>query len=105
MTADRLLTGSCSGTLAATQPSRHSGPRDARADGWRLVTGLTLMFRPEPARRGRLFRVPLGRPAWLALTGPGGAKQQVVDDPVPPQELHLPQQDAGGGAVPEGGRR
>jgi hypothetical protein len=42
--------------------------------------------------------------AWLLLTGPGGAKHQVVDDPVPPQEFHLPQQDAGGGAVPEGGR-
>jgi Glycosyltransferase family 87 len=105
-------------------------PKDAQAAGWRLVIGLTLMFLLAPASRAGYFVYPLGLSAWLLLTrprGPGGLgglgwlgwlgwlggrlgrtrrpEQQVVDDPVPPQQFHLPQQDAGGGAVPEGRRR
>src|SRR5215469_9651654 len=100
-----------------------SPPKGAQAAGWRLVIGMTLMFLLAPASRAGYFVYPLGLSAWLLLTRPrvpggrgwmgrpgglgraGGAEQQVVDDPVPPQQLHLPQQDAGRGAVPERGLR
>src|SRR5262245_43190055 len=65
----------------------------------RAPAGPAQRIGPEPGHGG------LGLSAWLLLTRPGGAKQQVVDDPVPPQELHLPQHDAGGGLVPERGGR
>ena len=80
MTADRLL------TWVLFRHSNRAPARPAQRTG------------PEPAPSGT--RCPS---AGLLLTRPGGAKQQVVDDPVPPQELHLPQQDAGGDAVPERG--
>jgi len=91
-----------------------SPPKDAQAAGWRLVIGLTLMFLLAPASRAGYFLYPLGLSAWLLLTRPrgaggpggpsgpgglgwrgglgraGGADQQVVDDPAPPQQLHLP---------------
>jgi hypothetical protein len=108
-----------------------SPPKDAQAAGWRLVIGLTFMFLLAPASRVGYFVYPLGlsawlllawpggpgrpgRPAWLGglrraaglrraggLRWPGGAEQQVVDDPMPPQQFHLPEQDAGSGLVPE----
>jgi hypothetical protein len=80
------------------------------------------MFLLAPASRAGYFVYPLGLSAWLRLTMPGsraavplrprrprlirksgsdGAKQQVVDDPAAPQQLHLPDQDVGGRAVPE----
>src|ERR1035438_4231560 len=40
-------------------------PRDARAAGWRLVAGLTLMFAFAPASRVGYFVYPLGLAAWL----------------------------------------
>jgi hypothetical protein len=88
--------------------------KDVQTAGWRLVIGLTLMFLLAPASRAGYFVYPLGLSAWLLLARPsgpgwlgwaGGAEQQVVDDPVLPQQLHLPQQDADRGAVPEGGLR
>jgi len=91
-----------------------SPPKDAQAAGWRVVIGLALMFLLAPASRAGYFVYPLGLSAWLLLTRPdgpgglggagwlgplgrpgwlgraGGAEQQVADDLVPPQQLHLP---------------
>jgi hypothetical protein len=47
-----------------------SPPKDAHAAGWRLVTGLTLMFLLAPASRAGYFAYPLGLSAWLLLTRP-----------------------------------
>jgi Glycosyltransferase family 87 len=49
-------------------------PLDRQAAGWRLVTGLTLMFAFAPASRFGYFVYPLGLSAWLLLargTTPG----------------------------------
>jgi hypothetical protein len=89
MTADRLLTRVL---------FRHSSRAPVRP-AQRIVSA------QSARRRAGCFVCPLGLPAWLLLTRPGGAKQQVVDDPVPPQELHLPPHDAGGGVLPERGGR
>ncbi len=100
-----------------------SPPIDAHAAGWRLVIGLTLMFLPAPASRagsfipadpvgvavadhaGAAVLLTLRRALLSRRSGPDSAKQQVVDDPAAPQQLHLPQQHVGGRAVPEGGGR
>jgi hypothetical protein len=101
-----LIAGLAVGVSLLVRP-----PKDAQAAGWRLVIGLTLMFLLAPASRVGYFVYPLVLSAWLLLTRPGwlgrtgGPDQQVVDDPVPPQQLHLPQQDTGRGAVPERGLR
>jgi len=42
-------------------------PADARAAGWRLVLGLTLLFGLAPASRVGYFVYPLGLAAWLLL--------------------------------------
>jgi Glycosyltransferase family 87 len=42
-------------------------PRDARAAGWRLVVGLTLMFALAPASRFGYIVYPLGLACWLLL--------------------------------------
>jgi Glycosyltransferase family 87 len=104
-----LISGVAVGVSLLVRP-----PKDVQAAGWRLVIGLTLMFLLAPASRAGYFLYPLGLSAWLLLTRPrgpgglgrlgrpgwlgrlgglsraGGAEQQVVDDPVPPQQLHLP---------------
>jgi hypothetical protein len=43
-------------------------PRDERAAGWRLVTGLVLMFAFAPASRFGYIVYPLGLAAWLLLS-------------------------------------
>jgi hypothetical protein len=45
-------------------------PADLHAAGWRLVTGLTLLFLLAPASRVGYFLYPLGLSAWLLLTRP-----------------------------------
>ena len=45
-------------------------PRDERAAGWRLVTGLVLMFAFAPASRFGYAVYPLGLACWLLLAGP-----------------------------------
>jgi hypothetical protein len=45
-------------------------PADLHAAGWRLVTGLTLLFLLAPASRAGYFLYPLGLSAWLLLTRP-----------------------------------
>ena len=43
-------------------------PRDAQTAGWRLVTGLALMFALAPASRIGYIVYPLGLACWLLLT-------------------------------------
>lgn len=43
---------------------------DVHTAGWRLVTGLTLLFLLAPASRAGYFIYPLGLSAWLLLTRP-----------------------------------
>ena len=45
-------------------------PADVHTAGWRLVTGLTLLFLLAPASRAGYFIYPLGLSAWLLLTRP-----------------------------------
>jgi hypothetical protein len=45
-------------------------PRDERAAGWRLVTGLVLMFAFAPASRFGYAVYPLGLACWLLLASP-----------------------------------
>ena len=45
-------------------------PRDERAAGWRLVTGLVLMFAFAPASRFGYAVYPLGLACWLLLATP-----------------------------------
>jgi hypothetical protein len=45
-------------------------PRDERAAGWRLVTGLVLMFAFAPASRFGYVVYPLGLACWLLLASP-----------------------------------
>ncbi len=45
-------------------------PRDERAAGWRLVTGLALMFAFAPASRFGYAVYPLGLACWLLLAAP-----------------------------------
>jgi hypothetical protein len=45
-------------------------PRDERAAGWRLVTGLVLMFAFAPASRFGYAVYPLGLACWLLLAAP-----------------------------------
>jgi hypothetical protein len=45
-------------------------PADVHAAGWRLVTGLTLLFLLAPASRAGYFIYPLGLSAWLLLARP-----------------------------------
>jgi hypothetical protein len=48
-------------------------PRDERAAGWRLVTGLVLMFAFAPASRFGYAVYPLGLACWLLLTAPAAS--------------------------------
>jgi hypothetical protein len=45
-------------------------PADVHTAGWRLVTGLTLLFLLAPSSRAGYFIYPLGLSAWLLLTCP-----------------------------------
>jgi hypothetical protein len=49
-------------------------PRDERAAGWRLVTGLVLMFAFAPASRFGYAVYPLGLACWLLLTAPAAGR-------------------------------
>jgi hypothetical protein len=51
-------------------------PRDERAAGWRLVTGLVLMFAFAPASRFGYGVYPLGMACWLLLAARAGAGDQ-----------------------------
>jgi hypothetical protein len=48
-------------------------PRDERAAGWRLATGLVLMFAFAPASRFGYSVYPLGLACWLLLAARAGA--------------------------------
>jgi hypothetical protein len=48
-------------------------PKDAKAAGWRLVLGLTLLFGLAPASRVGYFVYPLGLAAWLLLLHAAGS--------------------------------
>jgi hypothetical protein len=48
-------------------------PRDERAAGWRLVTGLVLMFAFAPASRFGYVVYPLGLACWLLLAAPAAS--------------------------------
>jgi hypothetical protein len=48
-------------------------PRDDRAAGWRLVTGLVLMFAFAPASRFGYAVYPLGLACWLLLAAPAAS--------------------------------
>jgi hypothetical protein len=48
-------------------------PRDAHAAGWRLVTGLVLMFAFAPASRFGYAAYPLGLACWLLLAVPAAS--------------------------------
>ena len=48
-------------------------PRDVRAAGWRLVTGLVLMFAFAPASRFGYAVYPLGLACWLMLATPAAS--------------------------------
>ncbi len=48
-------------------------PRDERAAGWRLVTGLVLMFAFAPASRFGYAVYPLGLACWLLLAAPAAS--------------------------------
>jgi hypothetical protein len=48
-------------------------PRDERAAGWRLVTGLVLMFAFAPASRFGYAVYPLGLACWLMLAAPAAS--------------------------------
>jgi hypothetical protein len=48
-------------------------PRDERAAGWRLVTGLLLMFAFAPASRFGYAVYPLGLACWLLLATPAAS--------------------------------
>jgi len=53
-----------------------SPPRDERAAGWRLVTGLVVMFTFAPASRFGYVVYPLGLACWLLLATFGTRKAQ-----------------------------
>ena len=48
-------------------------PRDERAAGWRLLTGLVLMFAFAPASRFGYAVYPLGLACWLLLAAPAAS--------------------------------
>jgi hypothetical protein len=48
-------------------------PQDERAAGWRLVTGLVLMFAFAPASRFGYVVYPLGLACWLLLAAPAAS--------------------------------
>ena len=48
-------------------------PRDVRGAGWRLVTGLVLMFAFAPASRFGYAVYPLGLACWLMLAAPAAS--------------------------------
>jgi Glycosyltransferase family 87 len=50
-------------------------PRDERAAGWRLVTGLVLMFAFAPASRFGYAVYPLGLACWLLLAAPAASSE------------------------------
>jgi Glycosyltransferase family 87 len=60
-------------------------PRDERAAGWRLVTGLVLMFAFAPASRFGYGVYPLGLACWLLLATPAddGTVAASGREPVP----------------------
>ena len=55
----------------------HPPPADVHAAGWRLVTGLTLLFLLAPASRAGYFIYPIGLSAWLLLARPPVRGQQM----------------------------
>jgi hypothetical protein len=59
-------------------------PPDERAAGWRLVTGLVLMFTFAPASRFGYGVYPLGLACWLLLAAQAGAGDQA--GPQTPQD-------------------
>lgn len=61
-------------------------PRDERAAGWRLVTGLVLMFAFAPASRFGYGVYPLGLACWLLLATPAGAGPGDQAGPAAPQD-------------------
>jgi hypothetical protein len=58
-------------------------PRDERAAGWRLVTGLVLMFAFAPASRFGYAVYPLGLACWLLLAAPAASGQLPAYDAAP----------------------
>jgi Glycosyltransferase family 87 len=71
-------------------------PQDERSAGWRLVTGLVLMFALAPASRFGYGVYPLGLACWLLLApagaGAGAGNQALLtrgaDPPDPPELPH-----------------
>ncbi len=61
-------------------------PRDERAAGWRLVTGLVLMFAFAPASRFGYGVYPLGLACWLLLAAQAGAGAGDQAGPQTPQD-------------------
>src|SRR5215469_3019575 len=70
-------------------------PRDARAAGWRLAVGLTVMFTLAPATRWGYFVYPIGLVGWLLLTQAPSAVSS---------SLEIPAQSAGEQVVPVAAR-
>ena len=86
-------------------------PRDERAAGWRLVTGLVLMFAFAPASRFGYAVYPLGLACWLLLAAPAGQWPhfRLRSGAGGPRQLRTEQGSHGGagpaGAGPAGVRR
>jgi len=68
-------------------------PRDALAAGWRLATGLALLFVLAPASRAGYFVYPLGLAAWLVACRWPALPGELSVDPVP---AHQPAVDPRG---------
>ena len=78
-------------------------PRDERTAGWRLVTGLVLMFAFAPASRFGYAVYPLGLACWLLLAAPAAsshisAYEAAPASPASPMEPD-PRESAGSPAV------
>jgi hypothetical protein len=59
-------------------------PRDERAAGWRLVTGLVLMFAFAPASRFGYAVYPLGLACWLLLAAPAASGHVAASETASP---------------------
>jgi Glycosyltransferase family 87 len=69
-------------------------PRDERAAGWRLVTGLVLMFAFAPASRFGYAVYPLGLACWLLLAAPAASGLISAYEAVPAGRAKAMEQDS-----------
>ena len=80
-------------------------PRDERAAGWRLVTGLVLMFAFAPASRFGYAVYPLGLACWLLLAAPAASGLISPYEAAPAGRASSAEQDSRGPGPPGQGQR